>query len=299
MDAEPCLLPGGYVDATGRVHREVELAPLSGREEELLAEGSGRSHAALVTQIVSRCIRRIGTISPVSTSVARGLLVADRQYLMLKLREATLGDLVQATIGCPWPECGRPIDIDFLLSAVPVIPGAAPGPTYPLTLSAEAALVAADGRAHRELRLRLPTGADQEAALAQGDEERALGELLRRCVVAVGEQASPDPALIARLGPLARAEIEQALEAVAPRVELMLAGTCPECGRPFSRPFDLAAFFFGELRLGREQLYREVHYLAYHYHWSEREIMGLSRQKRRLYITILGEAIERLNDGAT
>ena len=32
------LLPGGYVDEQGVLHREVDLAPLSGREEELLAD---------------------------------------------------------------------------------------------------------------------------------------------------------------------------------------------------------------------------------------------------------------------
>jgi hypothetical protein len=64
-------------------------------------------------------------------------------------------------------------------------------------------------------------------------------------------------------------------------------------------PFDVQDFFFGELRTSRDLLYREVHYLAYHYHWGEREIMDMPRQKRRIYIDILAEEMGKLNDGTT
>jgi hypothetical protein len=39
-----------------------------------------------------------------------------------------------------------------------------------------------------------------------------------------------------------------------------------------------------------------VHYLAYHYHWAESEIMEMTRDKRRTYIDVLAEAIGALND---
>ena len=41
-----------------------------------------------------------------------------------------------------------------------------------------------------------------------------------------------------------------------------------------------------------------MHYLAYHYHWSEGEIMAMTRDKRRTYIDVLADAIEVLNNGA-
>jgi hypothetical protein len=62
-------------------------------------------------------------------------------------------------------------------------------------------------------------------------------------------------------------------------------------------PFDLQRFFFGELRTDSELLYRQVHYLAYHYHWAEPEIMAMPRTKRQKYIELLAGEIERLNDG--
>ena len=61
-------LPGGYWDPAGTVHREVELTPLTGREEELLA-GAAPAPAATArrwsTTVLSRCARRVGGIAPV------------------------------------------------------------------------------------------------------------------------------------------------------------------------------------------------------------------------------------------
>jgi hypothetical protein len=293
------LLPGGYVDLDGTLQREVELAPFTGREEELLAGRQQRGEsAALVTTVLQRCIRRLGTISPVSEDVTRGLLAADRQYLLLKLRELTLGDHIRATLCCPWPDCGKKVMVSFSTNAIPVVESVDKGPLYRMELSPEAAFVATDGEYYREIIFRLPNGGDQEALapVLDQNEARALTLLLQRCICSIGPVDDPDEEAISRLSPLARLEIEQQMERVAPKVELTMESQCPECGRDYAAPFDLQDFFFGELRTSRDLLYREVHYLAYHYHWSEREIMELPRQKRRAYIELLAEEIEKLNN---
>lgn len=298
MDQLTVLLPGGYIDSGGEVYREVELAALTGREEELLADSRVRASAALVTTILSRCVRRIGAISPVSEEVARGLLVADRQYLLLKLREATFGEQVRASLFCPWPDCGKRAALAFAIDDIPVTESEDKGPAYTMALSPQAAFLGDHGEAYREITFRLPNGGDQEAIspILAENEAWALTLLLRRCIRSIGPLKDPDEEAIARLSPLARMEIEREMEAVAPKVELTMESNCPECGRAFAVPFDLQGFFFGELRTSRDLLYREVHYLAYHYHWSEREIMEMTRDKRRRYIEVLADEIERLND---
>jgi hypothetical protein len=42
-----------------------------------------------------------------------------------------------------------------------------------------------------------------------------------------------------------------------------------------------------------DRLYTEVHYLALHYHWSEREILALTRGKRRKYLGLLVKQLEQ------
>jgi hypothetical protein len=297
MDKLTVFLPGGYVAPNGEVHREVELVPLTGREEELLASAQGQYASSMVTAVLQRCIRRLGSLSPVSQDVVRHLLVGDRQYLLLKLRELTLGDYIRATLYCPWPNCGKKIMVSFSTNDIPVSESVNKGPLYTMELSPEAAFVAEGGEKYREIRFRLPNGGDQEAispVLSQ-NEARALTLLLQRCLQSIGPLAHPDEATVERLSPLARMEIEQQMEAIAPKLELTMESTCPECGREYAVPFDVQHFFFGELHASRDLLYREVHYLAFHYHWSEREIMEMPRQKRRTYIEVLAEEIEKLN----
>jgi hypothetical protein len=284
-----CLLPGGYRDAAGVLHQEAEVAPLTGREEEFLAGSRGVPAPELVTALLCRAVRRIGTVSPVTPPVARALLVADRLFLLLRVRAATFGERVEGTLGCPWPRCGARVDVDFSLADVPVKRCAETLPTYVAELSAGAA--GGDADAPRTVAFRLPRGDDQEAlagVLAQNP-ARALTALLERCVVGAAEGA------VDRLSPRARGELEAAMADAAPHVDLEMDLVCPECGRAFTAPFDPADFLFGELRTSRGLLYRQVHYLAWHYHWSEGEILDLPRDKRLAYIEILADEIEALN----
>lgn len=264
MDITTGLLPGGYVDKSGVVHRQVEMNPLTGREEELLAGSRQRESASLVTVVLSRCIRHIGTISPVSEEVARNLLIADRQYLLLKLREVTFGDQVRANIFCPWPDCGKRVAINFSINDIPIRESEDKGPAYTMTLPPE---IAGELREEdREITFRLPNGADQAAIspLLAENEARALAKLLGRCIQRIGRLTNPGEDVIGRLCPAARLAIEQQMETVAPKVEMTMDVNCHECGREFLAPFDLHRFFFGEMRTSGDLLYREVHYLAYH-----------------------------------
>jgi hypothetical protein len=302
MDGLVGALPGGYWDAAGQLHREFELAVLTGREEELLAQArredasSMASTASTVTTVLTRCVRRLGSICPLPAEVARGLLVADRQYLLLALRQATFGDRVRADLFCPWPDCGQRVSLEFAIGDVPVTEAAERAPSFAISLSE----AAADGADRREVIFRLPNGADQEAVspLLAENEAQALTRLLARCIQRIGPAAPSTVQDILALSPLARSEIEAEMARLAPKVEQELEATCAACGRNFVAPFDVQRFFFGELRTDSDLLYREVHYLAYHYHWSEREIMEMTRDKRRRYIEVLADEIERLNDAA-
>jgi hypothetical protein len=144
---------------------------------------------------------------------------------------------------------------------------------------------------------RLPNGEDQEAIspMIEEDETKALALLLARCIRRLGPITNPGSEIIHRLSPLARKEIGRQMEEAAPQVDLNLAAHCPECDREFTVPFDLQRFFLAECQTSRDFLYREVHYLAYHYHWSEQDILALSREKRRKYITILAEELRRVS----
>jgi hypothetical protein len=210
----------------------------------------------------------------------------------------TFGDRVQATVKCPWPHCGKQVDIDFSIQDIPIKESLDKGPFYNMELSTKAAFKGDNDKYYKKITFRLPNGADQElvSPLLAENEALALSMLLERCIQGIGPWKNPGKELINRLSPLARMEIEKRMAAAAPYVQLDMEANCPECGREFTLPFDLHHFFFGELRTSIDLLYREVHYLAYHYHWSEGEIMEMSREKRHKYIEVLADEIERLNN---
>jgi len=294
------MLPGGYWDTAGQLHREFELSALTGREEELLAQASRAQSATLVTDVLAKCVRRLGGISPVPPEVTRQLLVADRQYLLLQLRRATFGDQVHADLMCPWPDCGAQVSIDFPIADLPVEEQQCRSALHTMTLSPAALAAGPELGGDGEVCFRLPDGGDQEelSGLLAHNEAEALTELLCRCLRRLGPYQPPDREHVWALPALARAEIEQRMRQCAPKVEQSMTAQCVGCGRGFIAPFDVQRFLFGELRTDSRLLYQEVHYLAYHYHWSEQEIMSLTRDKRHTYIGVLADVIEVLNSGA-
>src|SRR5262245_35179696 len=183
-----CRLPGGLVDDAGTPHDEVDLRGLSGREEELLAAAEGATSASLVTSVVSRCVRRIGGVAPVDDAIARRLLVADRHFILLKLREATFGEHVQGSVPCPWPDCGKQVGVSFSTRDVPVVESTDKGSAYALMLTGDAMPGGDEG--DRTVTFRLPNGGDQEALspLLAENEAAAMSGLLARCLLRIGTQ---------------------------------------------------------------------------------------------------------------
>lgn len=279
-----CTLPGGYVDDAGRVMRDVTLLPLSGFSERLIAEKRCLSLPALTTALLAGCIGRIGDRDDVSPGMVRSLLVGDRQYLLLKLREITFGSDIRGIIRCSWPDCGAKMDIDFPMDRIPVKSVPQTGRLHTMRL--------AEASGPREITFRLPDGNDREALcrLVEENETAAADMLLARCIQDV------TPADIAVLAPATKRAVEEAMKQLAPSIELSMEAFCPECRRPFVAFFDLERFILDELRTNLDLLLQEVHYLAFHYHWSEQEILGMSRENRRRYIDILSAHMEQMHD---
>jgi len=127
-----------------------------------------------------------------------------------------------------------------------------------------------------QVQVRVPTGADQSAILSCPDEHRARRELARRCIVGVSDALTDDDITL----------IETVLEELAPELATSVAATCPECGGENQLEID-PYLFLGQV--GNE-LFGEIHNLAAHYHWSESEILGLPRWRRKKYLGLIDRA---------
>jgi hypothetical protein len=247
---------------------------LTGYEEEWLAQHRSVPNAIRTTRLLDSCVLRLDDEEP-PRDMARRMLVGDRDYLILQLRRLTLGDRVLAVIDCP--ACGSKMDINFDAAAIPIDNGAPDAAAYEIELPARTE------RPNRAVSFRLPSGGDQEAVLGL-DVETAADKLLERCLL--GGVTVP-------LAMEEKARVIAAMEERAPRIELELELSCPECTHAFAMPFDTTAFFLDEIRITAAQLLREVHSLALYYHWNESEILGLVRDRRRSYLSMLSDTLRQ------
>lgn len=284
--ATACVaLPRGlWLDGTR--YREARLRPLSDDDELLLVDTAGSlSPARRATELLARCVVALGPQGTDVRTAVRSLTAGDREALLLHLRRLTLGDRIEAVIRCPAVGCGTLLDANLQVDDLLVLP---PGPDGDSAVH-ERDIVAA-GVAYR-VRFRLPNGADLEAAaeLVSKDPEAAVHAILRRCVVHVGPRDDATPT--AELPAAAWRELSAPMAELDPQAEIELELVCPACGCRFSAILDAGSYFLREVDTRLEQLFRDTHTLALHYHWSEREIRQMSLERRQRYLQLLGESL--------
>jgi hypothetical protein len=260
--------------------RELALRAVS--EEDavfLLDTADSLLPSARATALLARCLGE-----PDAERTARALTVGDREALLLQLRRLSLGETLDCVLRCPAEACGERMELGLRVADMLV-------PSYQDVKRAyELAFDADEGGARYEISFRVPTAADLEnvALIARGDPERGARALLADCL----RNARRDGADIGAdtLAPSVVAMIANAMVARDPQAEIELELACPACGEAFAVLFDTASFLLQELDERATQLMREVHTLAWHYHWSEREIFQMPRRRRARYLELIAEA---------
>ncbi len=277
-------LPGGFWK-DGVRFQEAVVRPLVGRDEAaLLAAERSLSRPEWTTEVLSRCLESLGPLDSVDAGPARSLTIGDREALLLHVRRLTLGNLLPAVINCG--ACGEKMDLELSVEELLLPPDPHDTPVHEM-------MIEADGKRF-DVGFRLPTGGDQEAvsAVAKDSPGEAAGLLLHRCADYVHDDQGNEVAESSWPDGLVDALSDQ-MERLDPQAELRINAQCPFCDHPFSLLFDTAAYFSKEMSGRKERFYREVHTLAFYYHWSESEIMHLTLRERNRYIELINETLSR------
>ena len=217
----------------------------------------------LLTEVLANCIESIGPIREINTDVVRQLLICDRDYLLLKLRQITFGDRIDAQVQCPNESCRKLMHIDFDIKNIQIERKNIGSGVYSVRLSPLAAFKNIKNNKdnnrnnkdtllkHTEVQFRLPNVADQEEIAEElykekRNESRALTKLLQRCLIRVGTMSQIDEDLVYSLPLLARREIDLKMQEYSPKVDLRIHAQCPHCKTEFTSPFDLQNFFLSK-----------------------------------------------------
>jgi hypothetical protein len=252
----------------------VALRQPTGEEDLLIAE-AGTDDPALVLTIAER----LGQAEP--TINWSKLTVSDLDVLILRLRQALLGNRIVADIICSAPECGSRIDLSFGIEAYLTYHRPRGEPLRGRGWAVEPCSLE-PGWYHfvgagtpPTLRFRLPNAADQLSVFGRADAELALA----RCCI-------HPPQLPARL----RGRVETAMQAMAPQLASDLQGVCPDCGAPVTARFEARRYCLQEMRDRARFVYDDIDALAQRYHWSEREILSMPTARRASYAELARQA---------
>jgi len=256
------ILPGGIILPDGTRYQVVKLRQLTGREEEMILDAEADNNnnnnniTALLTQILTNCIESIGPLKEINSDIVRQLLICDRDYLLLKLRQITFGNRIDAQVQCPNESCRKPMHIDFDLKNITVQRKDIGNGVYSLRLSPLASNRDSKNNNNNDVKrsdieFRLPNVADQEEIAEElykekKNESKALTKLLQRCLIRVGNASEIDENLVYSLPILARREIDQKMQEYSPKVDLRIHMQCPQCKMDFTSPFDLQNFFLAK-----------------------------------------------------
>ena len=276
------VLPGG-IWADGVCMNDVFIRPINGEDEAFLLESATNMlPAQWVTALLARCVSALETMDRINEDTVRSLRVGDREALLLHLRRLTFGDRMQCILACPIPECKEKMDLDLNVKDLLLQP-------YPCKEEWHRARLNDNGQAY-EVCFRVPTGADQEivSELAQIDLLAASRMLLHRCIRSI----ATDGKIVEELPVALELPLSRKMAELDPQAELVINIVCPACKNKVSVIFDTASYLSQEMAIHIENIYREVHMLAFYYHWSESDILGMNQRKRGRYLELLDETLK-------
>jgi hypothetical protein len=109
----PFVLPRGYVDDSGTLHRDGVMRLATARDEILpLRDPRVRENEAYLTVVLlGRVITRLGSLPQVNNGIIEGLFASDLAFLQDLYRRVNQEGHTQAEVTCPACQHGFTIDL--------------------------------------------------------------------------------------------------------------------------------------------------------------------------------------------
>jgi hypothetical protein len=189
-----------------------------------------------------------------------------RDASLLRLRQATLGDRLEASDECP--ACRARVEV--ALSVEEALESASPPPS--------SWVLQADGQT---LTLRALDSGDAASAAAAADAEAARAILVDR---AMADPARADNAPSGVVPDAVAHAIGQSILEHDTFAELLIDFECPQCEHSWTNVLDVAAFVTSELQARAQRLLLDIDQLARAYGWTEADVLALSEARRGAYV---------------
>lgn len=229
-------------------------------------EGAGIGTAGRALSLLALALPECGAAALGRCSVGA------RDNLLLVLRERLFGGELESVAHCP--ACGVTLETRWRTSAL-------------RTTAVPAAPTEMEMAAHGyRVLFRVPCAHDLVLIEHGVDVDSARATLLARCVRAASRDGQP--VAPADLPDEVVAALEASMADADPLAEIEIALQCPDCGHGWNAAFDIARFLWSEIDSWSQRLLVDVHKLARAYGWREADILGMSANRRHLYLQMSG-----------
>lgn len=238
--------------------------------EDLDIDFAGAPRPVLITRLLAACVTDQDG-RPLDDGELWRWTLDERLQALAAIVTASRGSNVTLTVRCPHVECHETIEIDVDLAV--------------LEPSAEA-IASCHPEAETEVRLRLPTGADQLDWLAKRHRLSPAVDMATSLVTSINGEAPP------RGWRAPETWLESIAAELAEHDCSLPAGSgvvCPACGQTVPLEIDIEGNLIALLATEQRRLLQDVHRIAAAYHWSEPEIVSLPRRRREFYLECIEE----------
>lgn len=113
LEEREYLLPVGYLDSDGTLHRKIKLKIMTGEMEEAIGQKKFRANGGkLITELIFQITEKIGDLPKVNRDMVKQLTSIDRDFIILKNRQQ-FGDNVSYEHRCPYCNSKNTVNVDL------------------------------------------------------------------------------------------------------------------------------------------------------------------------------------------
>ncbi|MCL2257106.1 MAG: hypothetical protein FWC14_02740 [Candidatus Bathyarchaeota archaeon] len=263
-------IPHGFQVGCSWINKAT-IRELTGYDEQLIAASQTFFPPFKTSMLLERVIEFHNVPTKLDLlETIRNLPVGDRIALILQLRKITFGTTLHCKIQCP--NCTDKLSVDLPIDSILQPTNPNPQTVYHINLE------------EYTLKVRPINGSDLEiiTQISKNTSTDNLSEkLLRACII------SSEPPLPETLSKHFQEQLGTSLSHIDRQADLTLNINCPSCNMVFQSSLDVEDFFFQEVTSRYNQLEREIHWIALHYNWSEKDILSLPSSKRKRYVDLI------------
>lgn len=238
-------LLAGYIDSDGIKHTTFTLRELNGKDEEAIHNSTQKANAGRMTSIIlERCVTSIGNITPETAKskwkeVIRDLTVGDQDYIIMKLREISVGEELELKQVCP--HCKAELTTFVDIDEIEITPFSG---EFEISFELPKGYTDKDGEVHKTGIMRVATGLDREILLPVASKNIAKGNTMmitRLCTFDSGLTVTAD--VMSSLTLRDRKYLQELQRDNAFGYDSHMDMTCPECGEDFRTVINPTSFF--------------------------------------------------------